>query len=81
MNYSKFRTEGSRGIDDLCYVSELLGYRGSFPQLICNNGAAVSSLLNFLEDNPGCIEAMYDWMQDNYPDGPDQDDEGDNEAD
>ena len=62
------RTEGSGAIEDLCEISEHLGYRGSFQQLICNNGSAVSSLLNFLEDNPGCVEAIHDWISYNYSD-------------
>jgi len=53
-------------IETLCSLSEDLGYRGSFQQLILNNGSAVSSLINFLEDNPGCIDAMFEWINDNY---------------
>ncbi len=60
------RTEGSRAIDDLCEMAETLGYKDKYGQLICNNGAAVSSFLYFLENNPGAVEAIYDWVRENY---------------
>ena len=53
-------------VQNLCALSEELGYRGSYQQLMLPNGSAVSSLLNFLEDNPGCMDAMMNWIQDNY---------------
>ena len=68
MNFQNLRTHGAGAIQDLCALVEQLGYRGSFQQLTFNNGASVSSLLNFLEDNPGCVESILDWVQDNYDD-------------
>lgn len=72
-----FRTEGKSAIEDLCMVTEHLGYRGAYQQLLLNNGSAVSSLLNFLEDNPDCMKVIFSWIQDNYPEVSDEDDEED----
>lgn len=48
--------------EDLCKLVELIGYRqkGRFAinQLQCNNGAYVSSLTHFFDDNPGAMEAI-----------------------
>lgn len=46
---------------DLCKLAEMLGYRSPFGQLQCDNGAFVSSLLDFFEDNPGACEAVIEW--------------------
>lgn len=55
-----------RNSDDLCKLAEMLGYGDSrFGQLQCNNGAFVSSLLNFFNDNPGAIEAVHQFVLDN----------------
>lgn len=52
--------------DDLCKMAEMLGYkqtgRYAINQLQCNNGAFVSSLLHFFEDNPGAMEAVQEWV-------------------
>ncbi len=66
VNVDDLFNEGSRGIQDLCYLSEAIGYKDKYPQLVLNNGSAVSSLVNFLQDNPGAIQAIYDWVEDNY---------------
>ena len=54
-----------RKSDDLCKMAETLGYNGGIQQLQCNNGAYVSSLLNFFDDNPGAMEAVRDWALEN----------------
>lgn len=51
--------------DDLCKLAEMLGYgKGTsfIHQLQCNNGAFVSSLLNFFDDNPDAMQAVQDWI-------------------
>ena len=59
-----------RESSDLCKIAELLGYKdtGRFAinQLQCENGAFVSSLLRFLDDNPGCMKAIQDWILNKY---------------
>jgi hypothetical protein len=69
----EFRTEGSRAISDLCRMAEILGYRTRPEQLQCENGAFVSSLLAFFEDNPGVVEAIYDWTREEYGEESDED--------
>lgn len=55
-----------RTADDLCKIAEILGYRRrTGGQLTCRNGAQVTSLIDFLNDNPGLIEAMMNWTFDN----------------
>lgn len=54
-----------RNSEDLCKLAEDLGYGGFPHQLQNNNGAYVSSLTNFLNDNPGAIEALVEWALEN----------------
>lgn len=49
----------------LALICEKLGYARSFGQLQFDNGAHVSSILDFFDDNPGAIEAIYNFMLDN----------------
>lgn len=48
--------------EDLCKLAEMLGYKTSIQQLQFNNGAFVSSLLNFFDDNPDAMQAIQDWI-------------------
>lgn len=56
--------------DELCKLAEMLGYldKGRFAinQLQCNNGAYASSLLSFFDDNPGAMEAVREWVVENF---------------
>jgi len=54
-----------RSYEDLCKLVEGLGYNTEPRQLYCNNGAYVSSLLHFFDDNPGVVEVIRDWILDN----------------
>ena len=36
-------------------------------QLQFRNGAWVTSITEFLDDNPGAIEAITNWINENYP--------------
>lgn len=59
----KMHFEGRRGVENLCKLVEALGYRDTFQYFgQLNNGACIGSLINFLEDNSGCIEAMVNWI-------------------
>lgn len=66
----KMATEGTAATSDLCKMAELMGYKDSgrfaINQLQCNNGAFVSSLLRFFEDNPGAVEAVHEWVRKFY---------------
>lgn len=57
-----YQTEGERGVANLCKVAETLGYRD--PQRFGRqvNGTYIGSLLNFMGDNPGIVEAMFEWI-------------------
>lgn len=55
-----------RKSEDLAKLAEMLGYGRSFGQLQCNNGAFISSLLDFFDDNPGAMMAIQDWILENY---------------
>lgn len=57
-------TEGSRGFKNLCKTVHDMGYKDPFSQLYLSNGACVGDLMVFLEDNPGAIQALYKWMED-----------------
>lgn len=59
-------TEGSRGFKALCGLAAKLGYKDPFKQLYNDDGSCVGDLLVFFEDNPGAIGAIYEWVDDNY---------------
>ena len=54
--------EGKRGLTFLCMLSRALGYRDSlyFGQL--TKDAIIGDFLEFLEDNPGVIESIVEWI-------------------
>lgn len=54
--------ERVRTFDDLCLLARRLGYKDGPEQLLLTNGASVTNLIDFLEDNPGAIEALVDWV-------------------
>lgn len=55
-----------RDIKGMAKVAEIMGYRGVCDQLQFNNGSYASSLFEFFDDNPGAVEALTDWIRDNY---------------
>jgi len=65
MNRSEVEKMNLRRSDDLCKLVEGLGYNTEPRQLQCNNGAYVSSLLHFFDDNPGAMEALQEWVLEN----------------
>lgn len=67
--------------EDLCLLVRKLGYRGVADQLLIGNGAAVSDLIEFLEDNQGAIEVIVQWIVDEgcHRDGEPIDDEEEEE--
>jgi hypothetical protein len=66
MNRKKIENFNLRRSEDLCKLVEELDYRKDPKQLQCNNGAYVSSLLHFFDDNPGAMEAVREWAADNH---------------
>lgn len=64
----------------LAKMAEALGYRRPWAQLQCDNGAFISNLTDFLDDNPGACQALIEWVLDGgcHSDGtPLEEDEGD----
>lgn len=60
------RTEGEIAVQDLAKMAEMLGYKEKFGHLQCKNGAYITNFLNFLEDNPGAVEAIHKWVEEFY---------------
>ena len=56
-----------RNAADLALLARKLGYKSQFGQLQFTNGAFASDLFEFLDDNPGVMEAIVDWVLDNFP--------------
>lgn len=61
--------EGLKGVRNLSRIAHMIGYRdpeslGKFEEL--NNGCfCLGDFLEFLQDNPGCQEAIVKWIRDN----------------
>ena len=52
-------------VEDLARLAKDLGYDTEPCQLILNNGCSVSGILNMFEDNPGMIQNVYEFVEDN----------------
>lgn len=53
--------EGRRGVENLCKIVAILGYDD--PQYFGQfRGGSIGTLINFLEDNPGAIEVIQNWI-------------------
>jgi hypothetical protein len=76
---TRSEVEGMRDYKDLARVAQDLGYGQSFSQLIIvKNGrpsGSATSLMEFLEDNPGLIEVCSDWILKHYKDRLDEDED------
>ena len=67
-NYSKpleLPSEGSSGFKALCGLAGYLGYDTDPKQLYNDDSTTVSSVINMLEDNPGMISAIYQFVEEN----------------
>jgi len=60
-----FHVEGSAGLSNLCKIARVIGYKDSMHSGQMSSGECLGSLANLLEDNPGCIEAILGWIEDN----------------
>lgn len=58
-------TEGSRGVSNLCKLVRLLGYQDPMHFGHLSQGGIIGDLTCFLEDNPGAISAIHDWIANN----------------
>lgn len=57
----------AKNTEDLCLIAELLGYKYGLhsPQMSCENGSNISSLLNLIDDNPDLVEVIQNWVAEN----------------
>lgn len=76
MNRNEVENLRLRKSDDLVKLAADLGYDTYPNQLQCNNGAHVSGLLNFFDDNPGALEAVQEWILNNSDLDEDDDNDG-----
>lgn len=58
-------TEGERGVEALGLLARELGYDTQPQQLLMGNGTSVSGITNMLEDNPGMVKAILDFVIEN----------------
>lgn len=85
------RTEGSIGVKNLAFVTRMLGYKDiSYLGQFSPDGS-YGDIIEFLEDNPGAISALYEWIEENMnsdweeslkeylPEDEENDDESDSE--
>ena len=75
-----FRGEGESGVRNLARLCHALGYSDpfGFGQF---EGASFGDLISFLEDNPGAVEAIVSWIEDNHFSDEEEDDLQDDEDD
>ena len=66
--FEKLSSEGNRGFMDLCRLARGLGYKDELRQMINSDGSCCGDLHCFLQDNPGAIQAIYNWIDENYED-------------
>ena len=59
-----YRNEGRQGVINTCKIVRALGYKDPNYSMQLDRGAYLSDLLLFLEDNPGALEAIGDWIRD-----------------
>jgi len=57
------RLEGRKGVEAMCQLAAALGYKDPmyFGQL--TSKATIGDLLCMMEDNPGMLEAMIEWVR------------------
>jgi hypothetical protein len=56
------RFEGSEGVKNLARLSSALGYKDINYYGQFEPGVAYGDIFAFLEDNPGAIEVLFDWI-------------------
>lgn len=58
-----YRFEGRRGVEALCQVSAAIGYKDPMYYGQLSAKATLGDFICFLEDNPGAIEAVMNWIK------------------
>ena len=57
-----YQTEGRRGLINLCRVARALGYEDFSESGRVDSTACLGDLAEFLQYNPGAIEAVFEWI-------------------
>jgi len=65
-------TEGTRGFHALCGLARHLGYKDPMYSMQNSDGSTISDLMLFLQDNPGAIQAVFEWVNKNHPQDDDE---------
>lgn len=58
-----YRNEGRQGVINTCKIVRAIGYKDPYMSGQMAPGACTSDLILFLEDNPGALEAIGDWIR------------------
>lgn len=58
-----YRLEGETGVANLAKIVEAIGYKDPQYNWTLRNGASIGSLVMFLEDCPGAVEAINNWIR------------------
>jgi len=56
------RNEGESGVRNLCRLLNAMGYKDSMYFGQFHQQGSYGDLINFLEDNSGCVEAIKEWI-------------------
>lgn len=69
------RTEGPKGVENLAKLVHFMGYSDFQHYGQLRGGACLGDILEFLEDNPGAIEALQNWIREQGSDDDSWDEE------
>lgn len=58
-----YNFEGHRGVERLCQLVGDLGYRDPHHYGQFTSTACIGNLIMFLEDNPGAIDSIVEWVR------------------
>ena len=68
-----FHFEGERGVESLCQIVRVIGYKDPMHRIQLSSKASLGDLMEFLSDNPGAIEAVVNWIgEQNVPEWSDK---------
>jgi len=56
--------DGERGVKNLCRLTRAIGYKDPLHFGQFHQQGAYGDLINFLEDNPGAVQAIRQWIED-----------------
>jgi hypothetical protein len=62
--YETYSTEGNTGVKNLCRIANAIGYKDTMYFGQFHQNGSYGDLINFLEDNPGAVDAVKEWIID-----------------